>query len=570
MARIEWTRMSGDEIEELVAILVSREYPDSERIRPSRGDGGIDLLVPQADGTYWILQVKKFAQNLTASQKTQIKKSLTRLITFSRENSLKVSKWDLVTPLDPTKENRKWLRGLAGPPEVIPGWKGIQFVDGLAAKFPEVVDYYCQDGADRLAAATRDFMTLLHSGGDRPLCAADATATLKALASRINDHDPHYSYDLHVTTQEMPYSSINEDMLVAARQEQLASDVFVTIAVRARFNDAPLVREIPLQVSFTVPPDSGLREQVESFINFGTELVVESGVALTMDLPGGLSPEPFTNGGVRITAQRQPLQSPHEVRLVVTDPDGDELASVPVVFDSVTRGMNSASSGQMHGADTLGVIDVTLKLDFLKQTMVFSISLRETTGRRLEDLLPAFQLRAHWGHPNRMAMVNPYQPAPVQWIPIDLPIEEGTLPLLKVVEALLEIQRARGRAIRMPSIMGEPVAMIEPWVEAGRLLRGEEIHGTWDSISLTVSEDLPPELQTMITGAVVMHTPLIVEIAGERIELGTKQVCLASARLTAPAVPGQSAVLEPADDDTAVIRLVPPTGASEARGPGVG
>ncbi|MFD9466914.1 hypothetical protein [Streptomyces sp. NPDC060027] len=54
---------------------------------------------------------KKFTENLKASQKTQIEKSLRRLIAYAQEQGLRITGWDLVTPLDPTKENLQWLQG---------------------------------------------------------------------------------------------------------------------------------------------------------------------------------------------------------------------------------------------------------------------------------------------------------------------------------------------------------------------------------------------------------------------------------------------------------------------------
>jgi hypothetical protein len=46
MARVEWTRISPDDVEYVSAVLLARENPRAQRIRPSRGDGGIDILVP--------------------------------------------------------------------------------------------------------------------------------------------------------------------------------------------------------------------------------------------------------------------------------------------------------------------------------------------------------------------------------------------------------------------------------------------------------------------------------------------------------------------------------------------
>ena len=94
MARVEWTRLSGEEVEDLVAVLLCRKSPNATRIRPSRGDGGIDLMVP-IEGTFEVYQVKKFASNLASSQKNQIKKSLDRFETYRKEEGLKVFAWHI-------------------------------------------------------------------------------------------------------------------------------------------------------------------------------------------------------------------------------------------------------------------------------------------------------------------------------------------------------------------------------------------------------------------------------------------------------------------------------------------
>lgn len=48
---IPWATMSGDEIETVVAVCLCKQFPDAQRIRPSRGDGGIDVRVDNEDGT---------------------------------------------------------------------------------------------------------------------------------------------------------------------------------------------------------------------------------------------------------------------------------------------------------------------------------------------------------------------------------------------------------------------------------------------------------------------------------------------------------------------------------------
>lgn len=43
--RIPWTRYSGEDVESVLATFISLEERDAIKVRPSRGDGGIDLIV---------------------------------------------------------------------------------------------------------------------------------------------------------------------------------------------------------------------------------------------------------------------------------------------------------------------------------------------------------------------------------------------------------------------------------------------------------------------------------------------------------------------------------------------
>jgi hypothetical protein len=62
LTRLEWTRLS---------VLLYSKHPRAVRVRPSRGDGGVDVLVPHPDqpGKTDVYQIKKFAENLTSNQK---------------------------------------------------------------------------------------------------------------------------------------------------------------------------------------------------------------------------------------------------------------------------------------------------------------------------------------------------------------------------------------------------------------------------------------------------------------------------------------------------------------------
>src|SRR5699024_2185377 len=103
MTLIEWTRLAGDTVEALVALLVNVEHPTSVRITPSRGDGGVDILHRDGagEGRDVVYQVKRYTEPVAAREKVEIQQSLTRLSSDSRWNDLNVTHWRLVMPWNP-------------------------------------------------------------------------------------------------------------------------------------------------------------------------------------------------------------------------------------------------------------------------------------------------------------------------------------------------------------------------------------------------------------------------------------------------------------------------------------
>src|SRR5689334_15460479 len=110
--REPWERYSGDEIEAVVAIMLLREYPRGRRVRPSQGDGGVDVLVPHGARRWEVYQVKGFTAALTSSHKRQISESWRRLREFTSDRNIEVTAWHVVRPIDPTHEDDTWLQEL--------------------------------------------------------------------------------------------------------------------------------------------------------------------------------------------------------------------------------------------------------------------------------------------------------------------------------------------------------------------------------------------------------------------------------------------------------------------------
>ena len=156
---IEWTRLSGEQVEELVAVLINLEYEKSTRITPSRGDGGVDIISPDRNSgnRFEIYQVKKFSSTLNPNQKRQIESSLKSLMNDERWKVINITNWNLVTPYNPTPELYNWFNGLTKTYEFKAHWLGLDFIEGLACKYPEVCDYFINNRSDEFQQRTENF-----------------------------------------------------------------------------------------------------------------------------------------------------------------------------------------------------------------------------------------------------------------------------------------------------------------------------------------------------------------------------------------------------------------------------
>ena len=265
MARVEWTRTEPGDIEQVVSMLLCRENPSAIRIRPSRGDGGIDVLAPSERGSgVAVYQVKSFSSNLTAGQKAQAERSFRRLLDYAGGRGLRVAEWYLTLPLDPTTDNLEWLSGFTAGHGITAEWRGLVFLEGLAGTYPALIDYYLRDGKDRLQTALESITAVLRttlqlgpaaSSPAGPLTPAEAITTLVALHATLNEHDPHFSYDFSVDSA-CP-EVLDQPGLVAAVQEG-DGERWVTFKVFARCAESLIERPVPLSLKITAEPGSDL------------------------------------------------------------------------------------------------------------------------------------------------------------------------------------------------------------------------------------------------------------------------------------------------------------------------
>lgn len=155
MTAIPWTVVDPDTIERMIAVGLCRRHQRARRIRPSQGDGGLDVLVPAGQSQFHVenYQVKKFADGLDDSRKRQIKKSLKTAIATHQDTTSRytISRWYLALPMDLTREQETWLANVATelsaplPVEVF----GLTQIEDLRLESPNIREYYFGDGMEK-------------------------------------------------------------------------------------------------------------------------------------------------------------------------------------------------------------------------------------------------------------------------------------------------------------------------------------------------------------------------------------------------------------------------------------
>ena len=144
VARVEWTRQTGDDVEAVVGMLICSSFPNAVRVQASQGDGGLDIFVPGPAGydtQREVYQVKRFCERLNSSQKRKIKRSFESVIETANAEGWEITKWHLVMPLDPTDNELRWFQGLSQDCGFRCEINGLLFCDTLAAHYPKVIDY---------------------------------------------------------------------------------------------------------------------------------------------------------------------------------------------------------------------------------------------------------------------------------------------------------------------------------------------------------------------------------------------------------------------------------------------
>jgi hypothetical protein len=482
VARVEWTRLNGDDVEAVVGMFICSEFPNAVRVRPSQGDGGVDVFVPGEGGfavEREVYQVKKYTENLTSSQKREITRSYKRVIAASEKEGWKITKWHLVMPLDLTDHNlANWLKNLTADAQFPCETHGLLYCDTAASRYTKVVDYYLRDGKEQLEGAIAALTNMLAGRPawqeTGPLSVRDVSGDLASLYHALNDHDPFYKYEFDVSdTPPSPEVGADRPGLVAvwARCDR---SVWITVRIIALSMAAIEERPVKWHLKFTIPTeDEELRQQFEKFVDYGAPVNLPAGtVGGVLDLPGGLGGE-LSGGSFQVlsVSDDDPGAESAEIAIATVDPDSDTVIARTVMrrveFTTGQAGVRSV----WHDTAGLFTIETLVADGKLSGSMHLSVEYN-LKNRKPAELVSSLKFIATMHAPNRIALGLPYGPGDFGVVTTATwEVDEFATFWAELCESLALIQEHVNVLLRMPEEVS--VGEAKRINDVAKLLRGE-------------------------------------------------------------------------------------------------
>jgi hypothetical protein len=540
MARVEWTRQSGEDVESVVAMLLCTEYPNAWRIRPGRGDGGVDVFVPLSDDRARrdVYQVKKFTSNLTNSQKRKIRVSFEALLKTAEAEQWEISSWSLVLPLDPTPANESWFDQVTVDAGFPCRWVGLNRLDLLAAQNPMVIDYYLRDGKDRLQQQTDLLAGVIARRADRTpgeaLQPLDVRSDLMEIYKAINAYDPHYRYELSMTASPPDGSEANRPGIVALVAYG-SPDGWLVISLFARSMAALEERPITGEYSVKIDGDSDLGMEFRSYYQFGTPVSLPRGsVNVRLSLPGGLGILDSDNNVELSISPSDTARDEHaetELVVAVLSPDECTLAELDVRLLERTHGL--AGGTCTVWTDSSGFVRLEILASGHPNLTTANMEMTaDPAGRRPADIVASLEFIANLHGPNTLGVSTPYGPRQFSVFSMTETGRErdiSAVRLAKIARALATIQQHTKERILFPSSYTGDQA--REMIRAARLLSGEAISFTWPEIRVDLEPDRAFPFQVNDEAMFRVVQALEVSLDSGRLKVG-KHMAILQGRIT--------------------------------------
>lgn len=523
MSRVEWSRLAPEELEAVCGVLLLRRFDGATRVKPGQGDQGIDIFVPAGSGKLSVFQVKSFAgSRLGAGHKRQIASSLLRV---EHERSGEVADWNLLLPMDPTPGRLTWLAEISTQVNFPTRWRGTDYLDSLAAEFPDVIDYYLHGGRAMVERQYEDLMSFSAlaqhvSAPDRTLAPGQTFGTLHATVRAMNASDPHYRFEVRLT-EEAPGRTGTRGHVCSVSSDS-GDGTVVTIDVIARYAQATDDR--PLRFNLQVDCEEGADELVE-WLEYGGSFDGTGTIQFIDGLPGGL---PAQSGQVQFRASSLSTGSAFELELIVFDANGNRLGTLPLLVDRRSAGQKGVRFG---AHDPSGFFSMTGLAH--REGGRISINLARDPealfGKPVRLCIEAVRIADLMQSPNRWGvgwrhggLLGPHSPLPAE---AGSPSVGGFCDLL---EDLVTLQDLCRDSLLIPGDLSAEHA--EEIAVAARLARGEEVEASFSKLELTL---LPGALELPEEGAAMIESDYDCAILGQPVSLGKVRCVVESARVIA-------------------------------------
>ena len=525
--RIPWNELDHEKYEDMISVLLSRLHPDAQRIDGKGGDGGRDvqILHEQGGGILRAFELKSFTGRMTRSRRKQVARSLCRAA------ALEPVSWTLVVPIDPTPAELEWFlksgKGYCFPLR----WRGKTWLDEKMSAFPDIRRYFLEGAKDEVY----QLLWEIREEDARITEVHDAVGRLRNLRERLNEIDPHYSYEL--STGQFVAENCPPGLVYSVDFGDVRVNVFP--------NYVGAIEDRPITVKFELAFEQG-DEVVQDALNYGLEAIIPSRMikSVEIDAPFGLG-ENLTGGELKITPTNTRMDEPVTLALDIMDEDR-LITSCPVHLTERTEGPRGAI---LTGIDDTGWLRARLKIEV--ETNRGEANFRLDPKPTLPAaLVPLFRWLCAFQPPKCLVMRSSDGSVIRSRIRKSLLIDVS---FASVVEALAYLQEASGIYWTMPiSLTLEEEAEI---VRAASLMKEESIGFTWSSFNFSLGR-LGPEVKELLNGkpqAFLADRDTSLELEGRTIPIGRVRTHIESARVANPEAAQQAL----ASGQVAHLELIP-------------
>lgn len=533
MTLVEWTRLEPGQTEAVVAMLVNREHPTSIRIAPSRGDGGVDILHRGGGegGGDVVYQIKSYNKETGAREKASIKDSFDTLKADERWAGLNVVSWRLVTPMKPSPEAENWLHDLGITGGVATVWHGLDFVEQLAAKYPDVIDYYLRGSAGVIKQAQAEMFALL--GLDR----VDTTTSFEDVTTRIQtalgvlNHHPHYRFDVGFGAGDPPTDKDRPGLVLRTVRGKREGGEWVCVDVIARCAASTTVDPITISGKISAAPGSDLARDYEAFRTYGAPFLAQEAFTGDLSAPSDLG-GPIENATIWAgpTSDADVGTDP-ELRFEVLDENDAVIAEVDIDRVEVTHGPVGGRRAVLREVNGLFELEDRLDVHMHPAPISGSRQLRviglagipvvpALAGLRfLTAMVPPNRLRISRRHgsrargliDDRTSFTWPEKP------------EQFLKAALQRLELLAALQEHADSVIHTPEFAQVPDDQVWTWHVAATLLSGETLVGTiaeGEALHLVVDSEID------VDGNLAVTMPHTVQVGDHEVDLGSQEMLL--------------------------------------------